>query len=553
MIRLLPAEIIDCICTYLSQNDYYQLVLVNQEFHDTFVASLYRDINLSIWRVVRSLSASRHSQHVKHITIGDSHKKIDCIKNFPIWFPSLTYLKLKVDKHPASSPLPVFQHLSSLTLDINSPNTSFLYDMLAAAPYLRQFNILGTHLSMSVSRLDDIHHACPHLEHLTITCDKLAEPSTIDLNHHLQFDRLKTFALNTTDPLAQYHLWLQYVASRYPNIEAFTLGSSVEVWTKEKQGVLDAYDLLLSNCPHLVRLEWRNLMPDDLLFNRLSSHSERQQHITVSNPILFEPYFRGASLPPHLDYSTITRFEAMLPLVADDASDIFIPSLSNMLPQLQELDLKINDWVQLSLETLLDLFPCLTWLQLNHAWIYVNLSENEVRHSTLHPLKTLSLRGCSVSDNLFDYVAARCPRLENIQLEIIGGRDSSSIEICLPHHDLSEFRFSCNNLVRLFHVQRKQKSEWYFMDKYKQTGRYHNVSPVSFKKLNRSDVDMLNALLPQIHAVWSKSEHESTETIKPLPAYAFGSFETRELMQRGYLDIACNSIQSLYCFDKRLF
>ncbi|OBZ82532.1 hypothetical protein A0J61_09419 [Choanephora cucurbitarum] len=553
MIHLLPAEIIDCICTHLSQNDYYQLALVNQEFHDVFVASLYRDINLNLWRLVRFLSASRHSQHVKHITIDDSPKKIDCIKDFPIWFPSLNYLKLTVPEHPTSSPLPVFQHLSSLTLDIKSQSVSFLFDMLTAAPYLRQISILGTPHPMSVSILDDIHHACPRLEHLSIACDTLAEPSTVDLNRHLQSDKLKTFALNTINRITQYHVWLQYVASRYPNIEAFTLGSSCEVWTEERQGTIDAFDLLLSSCPHLVRLEWRNLSPDDLLFSRLSRHSERQQHITVSNTSLFEPYFRGGSLPHHLDYSAITRFEAMLPLVADDTSDIFIPLLGNMLPQLQELDLKINDWVQLSIETLLDLFPCLTWLQLNHAWVYVNLPENELRHFDLHPLKTLSLRGCSVSDDLFDYVAARCPHLEKVQLEIIRERDSPAMKICLPHHDLSEFRFSCNSLVRLFHVQRKQKSEWYFMDRYKQTGKYRHVTPVSFKKLNRSDVDMLNALLSQIRAVGSKSKHESAETIEPLPVYVFDSFETRDLIQRGYLEITCNSILSLDCFDKRLF
>ncbi|KAI8327846.1 hypothetical protein EDC96DRAFT_549512 [Choanephora cucurbitarum] len=475
MIHLLPIEIIDCIGLYLFSKDKFQLIMVNHAFYTMFIASLYNTIRFhSLNDFENFLSVpSRPFQYVRQLDLCLSMNKEAQLQNLSTLLPLLNSFAPNISDSLERSEqvYPSLQHLTTLHLEtsydyddeINHDDAliHFIICLLKTTPNLTVLSVFLSTQQLSVYLLDCINFECPLIEHLTVVSDTARTPDTMSMAVH-HFPHLKSFELSALFSLPVHPGWLRYVGSRYPNIERLKLGVN-DVSTTSLSSP-EFYDWFFSSCPRLVCFDWHNILPDGFFLERLSQSQRQVQHITLSRPDYIMDHLLDASSSRTAYFSNIMNLDIFLP--EEMACDTFFSSLATACPQLQQMKVKSFCYYpvnQISIGTFLNLFPCVTLLQLEG----IQLCHSNPNSPVLHPLRHLTLKHSGLSAKELDALVLSCPDLERITLSEINHEEEGSLRVHLPYSaftllDLSRIFMKQDAIYavnQLFYVEQQKTSD----------------------------------------------------------------------------------------------
>ncbi|KAI8383983.1 hypothetical protein BD560DRAFT_420464 [Blakeslea trispora] len=518
---------------------HYELVLVNHAFYNMFIACLYRDIRINSDDHFRQLlRSSKYHPFVQHMNAYQaSLSNQDCLKIQEL-FPTLLSISLSLS---SVCDIPrfyqSFENLSSLCLSTYALD----YEPLEIISYTPQLTVLRIEyvpgLNTTTEFVEAVLQRCPKLESLSIASDtadipfKNAEPIT-EPNRIL-----KHFELITISELGQHRSWLAYIGHKYPQLQSVQFRQTKQLITIGKSCSKEFYQTFLSQCPHLVRFEWVNVLPDGELVQLLS-----QQQQTLSVLALNDIPAVVLSQTRHHPFHNILKF--YLVQQARGATDEYMNAISLAFPRLSHLTLKPEYLLSplLNLNRLMKACPNLTVLSLCSQSIECSDFEAEQ-----FPLTQLTLFKCQYDWRLFEYLDATCPDLRYLivnQPDYSGGVCRANIQ--LPHRKLTKIEFRVNvRPYRLYQVQQRDRCEWYLLDKYTSDEEIQFVSVHSIKKLSYEEGLLLDNLSMNIPV--------SDIALLKLPPFYSIYRNLRHMLEKGYVKIVCHSIGAFFINEKRVF
>ncbi|KAI8329609.1 hypothetical protein EDC96DRAFT_57935 [Choanephora cucurbitarum] len=539
MIHLLPTEIISYISTYLEQKDHFQLVTVNHVLYNVFIKSLYRTIELhSSYEFESFLNGSRPFQLVKYFTYTISGHE-ENISKFSTRLPFLTSLTLRVNFMIPLTRFSTFRYLRQLTLVTRDCDEDLLPVILTATPYLIRLEICFLYKSLSIRSLDVINRLCPVLEHIHLTSNSLQPPAKSELDSNYRLYKLKSFKIIVNHSFTQHPLWLQCIGKRYPNIESLSFESGDPILHTDNQYPAEFYQQFFSNCPYLNDISWANMLPDDMFLANLSSQQKQLQKLYLCATDSVMDSFIETTLSQYTHFSSIMNLDIQLAIPCDR----LVQFLGKACPQLQQL--KVDNFLDynvnhLSMNDVFDLLPSLNLLNISNCQLYNDNHQQPKKKP--HPLKKLTIGLVTLSGSVFDCVALRCPDIHQITLREVLFEDGSSMKIHLPNQKLTKIEISSIQLKQgnifkqnwLIHLRQKEKSDWYSI-----RNEFADTLATSSSKQLDKDEKKAYGVPPQIDDI-------------PYVLWNFVKYNHSKGDEVEYLDIECQSLQSLYINNKRI-
>ncbi|KAI8326698.1 hypothetical protein EDC96DRAFT_550164 [Choanephora cucurbitarum] len=230
-----------------------------------------------------------------------------------------------------------------------------------------------------------------------------------------------------------------------------------------------------------------------------------------------------------------------------------ISIISKAFPRLQHLSLEGGARTY-HIDMVLDQFLHLTSLEIQSLRLVVTKAriEQQRRSTVPHPLKKIRLSCSRLFDEVFDYISLRCFELKQLALDRVRFKTSAlKARICLQQQKLLRIELNLfgrfmnhkTTQMQLLHVQHKSRSSWYHT-----TLKNHYAPPIRpFQELNTKDVEALTSVLAQDIDPLLPSKQ-----ILFRPSSILNDCELLKVMENGYLEIACQSIDAIYINKKRL-
>ncbi|KAI8099893.1 uncharacterized protein BX664DRAFT_322343, partial [Halteromyces radiatus] len=360
---LLPSEIIDLICSFLSKNDFLTCLCVSSSWHDFFIHHLHKHISIrgdkQLEQVCQSLlrHAPRYLGHsVRTLRLSIKNIKDRHLSQLAAWCTHIEtlFLRWSIWFEEEIKVLPLqetaeerelkelrytdimasfigpFLNLSQLTLDVSFGVRDIkIPDFL---PFLPRLTILmitvGNRLSFDYIEL--IHKQCPSLQRLTlqglfienipaITPTKLSwsdnntsstsssSPITITPAEHLAIIKLEFVSGDT-----EYYLdWMMYFAKKYPNLMSFAFHqhtASLSPYLASATGqqlnhpfYQYVFSTLSQQCPHLSAAHLKNIHINPEFFKQVGSKLDHLAiHLPDTSPLGLSTHSTNTS--PNLYY-----------------------------------------------------------------------------------------------------------------------------------------------------------------------------------------------------------------------------------------------------------
>ncbi|KAI8380532.1 hypothetical protein EDC96DRAFT_491308 [Choanephora cucurbitarum] len=550
MLLFFPTEILYHIGTFLFPEDYYQLILVNRAYHDKFIASLYKEINcMDRDEFGYFLSWSKdHRRYVKRLKI-DSHIAHSRMFDIATVFPSLTSLITTSFDCCASIELPLFNNLKHLKL--NYLSSCFPFNFLTAMSYITHLEIHGMgRISISINLLNSIHRVCVLLEYMSLECVTIDTPNESEVNLVERCDKLKTFELMSSCAMLQHHLWLQYVANRYPNIEVLKLGCG----TGEQIGVIqhsvDFYDDFYYNCPLIAHFEWCNIIPDDRFLKRLNKQQQQLLQLKLLDSNFIEHVFLKIVSHRYIYLYTILNLKIVLP--KSMSSNAFVKLLGRTCPQLQQLAFygkRPLSTGELYVDCMLDIFPSMVSIDFQGLQLcieQVGFDQHQQQDLAPHMLNKLKCVDCRLTSNFFDYISIRCPDLQYLYLcRTTHPCEDYRVKIDLSYQRL--FKLEIQDIciegkynrkqAELFHIDLSHQSDWYY---------HSNNKTNSLIRMNEADIQVFNSTLNRLcnNSQDFTNQFASYKEVH-IPSI-FDKLRLHDIIHKGYVDLACKSVGLIY-------
>lgn len=606
----LPFEIIEDINHYLSHADRFQLMLVNQTWHQIFIVLLYRTITIESHQQFKQLVQifEEHSTttlplgryvHQLHILLDELEeeemKKMQSLCPFVqsvhidwrIW----NYLEYKRQQGDTTtttrnflprSTLPPYafeflsyyggSKLSTLCLDLFHIDNVDSREILCYTPNLRNLTLMGmSNETISIQFIEHVVHTyCPYLESLSME-GRRAEANYDEGNMcRIQpTQRLKRFKLQCQYGADRYPHWLPYLGAKYPNLTSLAFhhsGDSKDILEPCPDSV---YAQFIRSCPQLRHIQWNNSVPDFRFFQQLdvAQHGKLTRLEVYDNvcipSLLVSAMFDRATLAniTQLTFGPVPR--GMLP------HDVIV-SIGKACPQLLRLHLcepQCNLATPFKIDSILDHCQKLVSLKLERIALRVSFRSNN--NFIRHPLRSLMMRHCSSFDGVFDYMSPRCPDLDHLSLFAYTQRDRRyKVHINLPHqklkkielHGLRTESYDVERRIRFFSLTTTQQTQWLFMKQFQVphpvvVGRecvYRCMEMAQqLQALSVPEIRFLHALLEK-PIPWSDVEMRKREF---LVNYASSSlvhdWHPQDIYDAGYVDLVVQSIDHVYINKKK--
>ncbi|KAI8362810.1 hypothetical protein BD560DRAFT_404166 [Blakeslea trispora] len=554
MIHSLPFEITQCISQYLSHNDYYQLLLVNHLFHDTFILFLYSDVSIHCrYNFAQFLKASRYHQYVHNMRMVQA--SLPYLQSLHVWISDHVF---ESNAATVLSFYRSFQHITSLSL--RKPLTvDSLMDILSYHPKLETLSLFDlSGMNITAYLLESIHQHCPSLMHLTVEGAQATAPeSTTQLHEPIQ--SIKVLKLRSCSGLDQPHSWLPYLGRLYPQLESLELKNHKKDRLSDTRGTTEPHDVGLysrfwSDCPKLVHVDLCGVKIEPHFFQQLE-----QRQRCLHRLALCAVCGTCSSICHHLfstgHLSTIQSISLGLP--HNRTSHAIIQLIGQACPGLQHLRLNGSFFLTgtIDLDVVLLSFSRLTSLCL----VQVNLcaSPDQTQGIIEHPLRKIKLVQCVLPDDFFHPIATLCYHLESLTLNDVRLypmqeiHHQYKIDICLPHQQLRKLKIGrrmrvkkapYDKIVQLFHITQiqEEKDGWYYADAYRENPNNIPVLARPFQKIEAIDMQQLNAMF----SVLELGNGQDTSLGE--------ANEFHSLAQHGYVNFKCKSVDAVFLNKKRL-
>ncbi|KAI8385693.1 hypothetical protein BD560DRAFT_384089, partial [Blakeslea trispora] len=472
MLFLFPLEIVNCIAFYLSQKDYYELLLVNRTCHHQFIPFFYRQMQFKDEdEFEQFLYQSKHY----HLHVRD------------LKLPYFKSVEQTLAQLPSAASSKLHQ-IQSLTMKCFMPLTPSL-ETVAAMPCLTHLNFsLMSAGETTIDLLENLHALCPLLMRLHIqgpfgdVSPRDSEPRPMQV-----INKLKTLEINSTSHSFKYRSWLKYIANTYPNLEMLKLGDCK--FDNELDYTDGFYDWFRMKCPRLVQFEWTNIYPDHGFLEKLDQQQCQLQTLTLHHLIVARRFLIHLEIC-YRDYPA-NIFNLDIKIADDTSYKRLCVSLGRYCTRLQQLSVEQSCTYspdELYIDRLLDFLPCLKAIRLSGIRIATQqISRDVVPHS----LKQIELRHCYLPQDGFSSISRRCLHLKSLVLYQTVHTDGS-VRIHLPYQQLNRVEINSiysaksdiKAVVRFFFFKQVKRYDCYFMDSFEKRAYSRETIAKSFKKLN---------------------------------------------------------------------
>ncbi|OBZ87246.1 hypothetical protein A0J61_04708 [Choanephora cucurbitarum] len=550
MITCIPVEILDQICPHLSTDDYYQLVSASQAFKKIFIPYMYKEVIFNTLEQAEAfIKTTSYHRYVRRLTILQYGPNMNELKTISDYFPNLESINACCTKEIAweefDQPL---HYLTSFACSRQLSKAS-LVNVLSNTPRLQKLDFVyfkSDHLDFSF--FDTVHSLCPNLIDLSITCSTWKQSISLKEQELAQpANTLKRLNIRKERGENQHQAWLMYIGNKYPNIVSLKFEHEFFLYDRDMPELhLAFYSWFLSKCQHLVSFEWKYVLPNAALIQQLKKMQRRFCRLVLYDPRAVDSGLLKPNCLPFLN-----DLKILLPQWKPFNSLISI--ISKAFPRLQHLSLEGGARTY-HIDMVLDQFLHLTSLEIQSLRLVVTKGriEQQRRSAVPHPLKKIRLSCSRLFDEVFDYISVRCFELKQLTLDRVRFKTSApKARIYLQQQELQRIELNIfgrfvnhkTTQMQLLHVQHKNRSSWY-----RTTLKNHYAPPIRpFKELDIRDIETLASLLS--HDI---NPLPSSRQLLFCPSSIFNDYDLLEVMENGYLEIVCQSIDAIYIDKKRL-
>ncbi|CAO3591798.1 unnamed protein product [Absidia cylindrospora] len=504
---VLPFEILVIINQHLTNQDRFQLCLVNRSMNDFFKNYLFYSLTFHTTEQVisscRRLSLEPHLfWKITSLSINVPFSKQCPYSRFLAFCQNLKVLIIGedfwesmddsfvhgIDADDADEDMQV--DLDSyptiptlLELDIDCSYTYGIDDLLVLftkCPNIKRLTLRRLLLMAMPSDMEQVHAICSDLEYLTLdhkNAARLAPPLLFGTAHLRRLEALTTIS-TTMKHLTIFHNglwdeftpWIYYVADKYPRLESLDI-SIVPTW-RNNHGQTDSVNVariesairvLVNSCQSLDSVRFENVWWASSFFRyRFNKDNSRRQGAKKLRRVSVVADHVGSKIATttfnlisvgvlatvnSLDLSFHTEGMTTPPLC-------MFQSLreARMLTDLR-LSTPVNRTTTTSILWFLEFCPALRSLVLDSSSVDVHLNDDrwmeKRKRQTVTPtyqLARFTLTKCIFTNDIFDYLAKTCPDLIQISLTTCLLHRSPSLRLWFPDH---VFRSISLNHVRV--------------------------------------------------------------------------------------------------------
>ncbi|KAF7727933.1 hypothetical protein EC973_006821 [Apophysomyces ossiformis] len=509
----LPIELLDLIGSSLSQEDHYACAAVNRKWYLAFRRLLYRRVTVrnrrEFVRVYKTLKKDAYALRplgysIKELNISGGRLTGEELAELSLLCPHADSINIhwSVWQHFAyaersDTPAPIVieekmtlllrsLNLTRLTLDCQE--LAFAVDLtavLAAAPNLLFLSFKNTSYDIYVQNLERLHNVCPSLESLHTRCHTpLHQPTQLPvaLEHCEPAYNMKSLRVQFSHTCSITAEWFQYVARKYPNLQALDFESldkdDTDAHDFNDASRLEAFDLIAQRCKRLKAVRMTRFYIEDYFFRALDEAGIRLEAIEC------KPRFvNHQTVHARLAFGTVRHFRDTL-----TSMTIAWSSCDNPLRGLMS---SFHGFIHLS-DLVLSLYNC--GYHLGEAFFIETVLDNciglkrfvfeqgtlsarETRDEDFvpHGLTTLSMNCVKFNEHALEYISARCPALDRLSMLCCSPYRTLSLRPTIHIH-MPKQKFSLIDISYL----KPEESEW--------TRRVHH-EPMKFFSLTQLEKD----------------------------------------------------------------
>ncbi|KAI8347608.1 hypothetical protein EDC96DRAFT_600907 [Choanephora cucurbitarum] len=564
MICSVPPELLEIIGLYLSLENHLELVSVNRLFYHAYIKLLLRHVKMtSREHLDQFLNQSRNHCFVQHLQISAEINEDD-IKQIAQSLSHLSSICFTMNNYRIDllQSISSFDCLYSLALDsVPIDETVLTY----LPPQLKRLSISlkrasGSDQLTTAGRngLEHIHTLCPLIEHLSVAYDQGWQP--VVKKQEMPNYEIEKLELIFLDRPGDMKSWFYYFGYNYPKLASLKIQCNGSHYYRNsllfrEESNRKAYSRFFQGCPLLSHLETQDITLTVEFFRQL-----RYQAIDFTRTFIqpsSSSIFLHECKSDWTDFSTITKLDICY--VIDAEHHLPMETIGRKCKHLNQLVLRASTQFRkktLWIGTILVSFPYLKYLGLIDLKLITNKNVLIRYANTLHPLEEIHFERCFVSDGFFDCVSARCLNLKHLSL--IETRFEYPLEkamIDLKQQKLLTVNIKCprvsnlDQVIRLFHVHSKVKSEWYYMSQYRVRPSTLLEVAECFERTSDINALLLDTMLSQHPSSWKDLVmHNYLHT-----SHLFEGLQLPNALLAGYFEILCQSIGALRINDRDVF
>ncbi|KAI8389496.1 hypothetical protein BD560DRAFT_381867 [Blakeslea trispora] len=566
MPRTIPHAVLERIGTFLSKEEYLQLILVNHLFYYIYIKFLLNHVRIDTWdQLEQFMDQVNNHRYVHHLEVHLNELHGSDLKKMRQSLPHLKSIRFDLTCSDQAS-FELFhslRYLYSITLDA-LPKSIYTITDLSFPCQLRRLAVnIGSALKVSRELLEHILTECPSLESMSIKGNNGIAPEDEQQNLSVSAHGIIKLELSACHGLGDTCSWLTYIANRYPKITSLKLVHASDPfdhvqWTHADKEEMSTtfYNWFLSRCSLLHHLETENIMLDKAFFQRLRKQRDISVETTMSNIGMTSAFLDACQLD-WTDFSAMTKLDICF--FKSSVKQGTIQTISKACPHLTQLVLKRKEVCRtgtLWINTLLDCFPDLKSLRLEK--INLSISQNVWIKDNVswHPLEEFHLEDCTLSNGFFHSISTRCPELKHLILrEARFEYHHYKGHLDLPQQSLQTVTIerphvlNLDQVIRLFHIKSETRSAWYYMRKYRRQHQTSLVVADRFVQLDETNTALLDTLLSQHPSSWKDVITNAYMHTSNL----LEGIHIPKALASGYFEITCQSIGTLCLNDKRVF
>lgn len=572
-LAILPNEIFSQILDLISFQDQKTCMLICYSWHDRFQSVVLKNITITTRQQFKQLLSKLDQSHqiqqvslgllIRRLTLG-SHvgvtnaefnqlpiycpfleyfdfnpvlwKYFSYTNNIKLWsylsrFPCMQRLKLTVSILRDTGRNMTQLELSPVMVDELVGTEFTIISILAYTPnltYLKLSSGIVVSQNISISEFESIHTLCPQLErlelcsfdaHLLSKDSYLVDIETLPITSKLKQLRLD-ISINSEE-------FLDYWAYKYPNIESLDMQLRLlepeyyhEQVEPENSRMKESFTVMASRFTGLQNLRAQfdeKYFPCDVFLRGMNSRQMQQISIHFFNFDYLRRTARNFKILMNRSMETLKHVEiSNWDRSWDYEQDILIPMGKCTFLESLSLSPQPGTLTEFDIDVILDYCTGLKSLELKNT--YNLFVRDDVNKTRIHDLQEFSLKHTMVNNQLFDYLAIRCPYLNKLDiLHMTKPYDNDiQVKINMPYHAFKYIRimglqlglriedsgFQCNCSSAICSLEETQKVEskkpakyperWYHLYQPKQN---HSCNPPPrLQRLNHDQVKKLEEM-----------------------------------------------------------